>query len=59
LVPARVDRTAEAASGAFETLSREVDLLAEGRNALPNVLGSYDDEALRDLMWFAWYVSSE
>jgi hypothetical protein len=55
----RVDRTAEAASGAFETLSREVDLLAEGRNAFPNVLGSYDDEALRDPMWFAWYVSSE
>ena len=55
----RVDRTAEAASGAFDTLSREVDLLAEGRNAFPNVLGSYDDETLRDLMWFGWYVSSE
>jgi hypothetical protein len=55
----RVDRTAEAATGAFETLSREVDFLAEGRNAFPNVLGSYDDEALRNLMWFAWYVSSK
>jgi hypothetical protein len=54
----RVDRTAEAASRVFETLSREVDLLAEGRSAFPNVLESYDDEALRDLMWFVWYVSS-
>ena len=55
----RVDRTAEAATWAFETLSREVDLLAEGRTAFANVLGRYDDNALRDMMWFVWYVSSE
>ena len=55
----RVERTAEAAAGAFETLSRDLDFLAEGRNAFPTVLGSYDDEALRNLMWFVWYVRSE
>jgi hypothetical protein len=52
----RVDRTAEAASQAFEKLRRDLDFLAEGRNAFPKVLGGYDDAALRDLMWFVWYV---
>jgi hypothetical protein len=52
----RVDRTAEAASEAFETLRRDLDFLAEGRNAFPNVLGGYDDDDLRELMWFVWYI---
>jgi hypothetical protein len=52
----RVDRTAEAASEAFEMLRHDLDFLAEGRNAFPKVLGGYDDAALRDLMWVVWYV---
>jgi hypothetical protein len=55
----RVDRTAEAASAAFEIFRREVDLLAEGRNAFPDPLAGYDDEAVRELMWFVWYVRSD
>jgi hypothetical protein len=55
----RVERTAEAARAAFVIFRRDVDLLAEGRNAFPDPLAGYDDEALRDLMWFVWYVRSE
>jgi len=55
----RVDLTAETAKRAFEKLSREVDFLGEGRSAFANVLSGYDDNALRDLMWFVWYVRSD
>ena len=33
-------------------------LLAAGITSVRDV-GSYDDEALRNLMWFVWYVRSE
>jgi len=58
---ARIDLTAEAAKRAFEKLRCEVDFLAEGRTAFPNVLGRYEMQggAIPDLMWFVWYVSSD
>ena len=55
------DRIDEAANRAFEKLRGEVDFLAEGRTAFPDVLGPYEAKggALPDLMWFVWYVSSD